>query len=153
MSYRRPVQVLVHAVRRTGDGWRYLMLHRVPQRGGFWPGVTRGADWGEELEDAARRELLEETSLPPNELRQVDCSYTTAMQERWRESYGPGAKQIKACVFLAVVEGDDVVLSPDEHDACRWCGCEQALALLACPENTKARQCCRQPLEESKRHV
>ncbi len=151
MSYRRPTQVLVHPVRRTENGWHYLMLRRIPQRGGFWQGVSGGAEWGEELQDAARRELFEETGLRPTELRPVDCHYTFAMQERWKEWYRPGTTEIEEYVFLAVVEGEDVALSPQEHDDCRWCTYEQALALLVWPENVTALQCCQRLLEEVKR--
>jgi ADP-ribose pyrophosphatase YjhB (NUDIX family) len=55
MTYRQPVQVLVHPVRRTEEGWRYLLLHRIPRRGGFWQGVSGGVEWGEALAAAARR--------------------------------------------------------------------------------------------------
>jgi 8-oxo-dGTP pyrophosphatase MutT (NUDIX family) len=151
MSYRRPTQVLVHAVRRTEDGWSYLMLRRVPQRGGFWQGVSGGAEWGEELPDAARRELLEETGLQPVELRRVDCQYTLPMEERWKKWYRPGTAEIEEYVFLALVEGQDVVLSPEEHDDCRWCSYEEALGLLAWPENVKALRCCQQALAEVNR--
>jgi 8-oxo-dGTP pyrophosphatase MutT (NUDIX family) len=151
MSYRRPTQVLVHAVRRTPDGWRYLMLRRIPQRGGFWQGVSGGAEWGEGLQDAAQRELFEETGLRPLELRQADCHYTLAMQERWKKWYYPGTAEIEEYVFLAVVEGEDVSLSAEEHDDCRWCTYEQALGLLAWPENVRALRCCQQVLAEVKR--
>jgi 8-oxo-dGTP pyrophosphatase MutT (NUDIX family) len=148
MSYRRPTQVLVHAVRRTPSGWRYLMLRRVPQRGGFWQGVSGGADWGEELPDAARRELWEETGLRPVVLRPVDYHYTFAMQERWRKWYRPGTPEIEEYVFLAVVEGEKVILSPQEHDDCRWCSYEEALGLLSWAHNAEALQRCQQALGE-----
>jgi dATP pyrophosphohydrolase len=142
MTYRQPLQVLVHPVRWTDEGWRYLMLHRIPRRGGFWQGVSGGVEWGEALADAARRELGEETGLSAQQLQQVDCSYTFSMQDEWREFYPPGTTDIAEHVFLAVVEGAEPTLSPDEHDAWRWCTFEEAQALLAWPENVVALQCC-----------
>jgi dATP pyrophosphohydrolase len=148
MRYRQPIQVLVHPVRWTDGGWRYLMLHRVPEGGGYWQSVSGGVEWGETLEDAARRELIEETHLRPVELRQVDCSYSYAVQEEWKHWYAPGTAEIAEHVFLAVVEGEEPVLSPEEHDDWRWCTYEEALALLKWPENIEALQCCQRALEE-----
>jgi lipoyl(octanoyl) transferase len=136
------VQVLVHPVRRTEEGWRYLLLHRIPRRGGFWQGVSGGVEWGEALAAAARRELFEEAGFSPQQLQQVDCSYTFPMQEEWREIYPPGTSEVAEHVFLAVVESAEPTLSPGEHDAWRWCTFEEALALLAWPENVVALQCC-----------
>lgn len=152
MTYRQPVQVLVHPVRWTEESWRYLMLHRTPQRGGFWQGVSGGVEWGEELADAAaRREQGEETGLSPRQLHRVDCSYTFPMQAEWREIYPPGTTEVVEHVFLAVVEGAEPTLSPGEHDAWRWCTFEEALALLAWPENVVALRCCEQVVAQLNR--
>jgi dATP pyrophosphohydrolase len=143
MTYRQPVQVLVHPVCWTEEGWRYLMLHRIPQRGGFWQGVSGGVEWGELLADAARRELAEETGFSPVQLQRVDCSYTFSMEEEWVEMYPPGTSEVVEHVFLAVVESSQPRLSSDEHDAWRWCTFEEAMALLTWPENMVALRCCR----------
>lgn len=141
-SYRQPVQVLVHPVRRTDEGWRYLMLHRIPQRGGFWQGVSGGVEWGEELADAAQRELREETGFSARQLQRVNCSYSFAIEDEWRESFAPGTDKIVEHVFLAMVDSAIPALSPDEHDTWRWCTFDEALALLVWPENVVALQCC-----------
>jgi dATP pyrophosphohydrolase len=124
------------------------MLHRISERGEFWQGVSGGVEWDETLEAAARRELIEETSLRPVELRQVNCSYTFAMQEDWKRWYAPGTAEIAEHVFLAVVEGEKPVLSAEEHDDWRWCTYEEALALLAWPENIEALRCSQRVLWE-----
>jgi len=147
VSYRRPVQVLVYPVRSTDNSWRYLLLHRIRERGGFWQGVTGGAEWGEELPDAARRELFEETSFRPIELLRVDCTYTFPMQDGWKRHYLPGTLKIEEHVFLAVVQGAEPVLSPEEHDDWRWCTYKQAVGLLAWAENIEALRCCWRVLE------
>ena len=148
MEYRRPVQVLVHAVQHTAGGWYFLMLHRVPGRGSFWQGVSGGAQWGESLEDAARRELLEETGLQPIELCYLDFSYTLPMQESWKRWYAPGTREIVEHVYLAIVESQEPVLHSGEHDDWRWCTFEQALALLRFPDNVEALRICRRSLAQ-----
>jgi dATP pyrophosphohydrolase len=150
MTYRQPIQVLVYPARQTGDGWRYLLLHRVPERDGFWQGASGGVEWGETLQHAARRELFEETGLHPVELRRTDCSYAYAMQEEWSYWYAPNTAQIAEHVFLAVVEGEQPVPSPGEHNDWRWCTYEEALALLAWPENIEALKYCQRLLKQVK---
>lgn len=148
MEYKRPTQVLVYPVRHTEDGWRFLMLHRTPERGGFWQGVTGGAEWGEQLSQAAQRELFEETHLRPIQLWQVDCSYTYPLQDRWRPQYQPGTLKIAEYVSLAVVGEAEAVVSPEEHDDWRWCAVQEALSLLTWPENVNALHCCQGLLED-----
>ncbi len=145
-AYRRPVQVLVYAVRRTEAGWRYLMLHRIPARGGFWQGVTGGAEWGEELVDAASREFWEETCLPAIELRALGCSYAYPMQDRWKDLYHADTEEIEEHAFLAIVECAKVIISSEEHDEWRWSTYDEALDLLEWRENVQALQCCHRAL-------
>ena len=143
---RQPVQVLVYPVKDVGGDWQYLLLRRVPRpalgMSGFWQGITGGAEEGEELADAAMRELTEETGLVPSALEQVDYSYSFAMQEQWRGLYADGVEQIVEHVFVATVDAlQDPVLS-GEHDRWEWCGLERALRLLVHPENVEALKRC-----------
>lgn len=147
-TYRRPVQVLVYAVLWTEDGWRYLMLHRIPARGGFWQGVTGGAEWGEGLLDATRRELWEETHLRAIELRASGCRYAYPMQDRWKKRYRADTEEIEEHVFLAIVEATRVTIDSEEHDDWRWSSYGEALDLLKWRENIQALECCHRVLTE-----
>ncbi len=97
------------------------MLRRVPERGGFWQGVTGGVEEGERLIDAARREVLEETSLCPHTITPIDHSYTFPLEERWKRLYPEDVHEIVEHVFIAHTDEATPTLS-DEHDAWRWCG-------------------------------
>ena len=140
---RQPIQVLVYVVRRHAEGgWEYLLLRRVPGRGGFWQGVTGGVEGGEDLVDAARRELAEETGLTPLTMAMAGFRYSFPMEDRWRPLYEPGIEAITEHVLIATVDSrDEPVLSP-EHDNYEWCEFNEALRKLSWPNNIRAlRQC------------
>ncbi len=142
---RQPVQVLIYPVRRTGKIWEYLLLRRIPDRGGFWQGVTGGVEEGEDLAEAARRELLEETGLVPLTLENIDYSYSySVVGNEWPEHfYAAGVEKITEHVFVAFVEEQqEPVLDSDEHDEWKWHRFREALELLKWPENVNALKRC-----------
>jgi dATP pyrophosphohydrolase len=139
---RQPFQVLVYPARVASDDWEYLLLRRIPGRGGFWQGVTGGIEEGEDLATAALRELAEEASLVPSALEQMDCSYTLSMQDEWRDLYAAGVEKIVEYVFIALVDRQQEPALSWEHDAWQWCSLDEALALLTYPGNIGALKSC-----------
>ncbi len=73
---RVPIQVLVYAVSRTRETPKVLLLRRTVRLGGFWQGVTGAPLDGESLNDAAIRELREETGFEANRLVDLKFSYS-----------------------------------------------------------------------------
>jgi len=140
---RLPIQVLVY-VAKVVDGRReYLLLRRLPSRGGFWQGVTGGVEEGEELLDAAHRELAEETHLAPVKIQLVDYSYSFAVSDSWRHLYADDVKEITERVFATIVDGQQTpMIDPREHDQWQWCSLDAALMLLTWPENIEALKRC-----------
>jgi dATP pyrophosphohydrolase len=143
---RQPIQVSVFPVRSIDSGWDYLMLRRVPRPtaglAAFWQGITGGVEEGEDLLEAAMRELAEETGIVPSALEQIGFSYSFPMEEAWRGLYAAGVEEIEEHVFVALVgRGQEPRLSW-EHDRYEWCGLEQALALLTYPGNVEALRRC-----------
>ncbi|MCL6642087.1 MAG: NUDIX pyrophosphatase [Candidatus Bipolaricaulota bacterium] len=142
---RQPIQVLVYPVRRIGDRWEYLLLHRIPSCGGFWQGVTGGVQQGEGLTEAAQRELLEETGLVPSLLEKIDYSYSFPLDEEWRHLYSSTVREIIEYVFVAHIGvQQEPQIDPLEHDEWRWCRFEEALELLYWPGNREALKRCHQ---------
>ncbi len=140
---RQPIQVLIYPVRRAGNHWKFLLLRRIPSRGGFWQGVTGGVEEGETLIEAARRELLEETGLIPIALAMIDYSYSFPIEDKWRHLYALGVERITEYVFVAHVgEQKEPTIDSNEHDQYRWCSLEEALRLLTWPENKEALKKC-----------
>lgn len=111
-----------------GERWRVLLLRRIPERGGFWQPVTGSVEAGESLEDAALRELREETGLPAERLVDLglEATFTGFDGHRYHER-----------AFAAVVATDAFVRSA-EHDDARLVPLGEAEELLRWEENRVA---------------
>ena len=120
---RVPRDISVHLFRREREGVRFLMLRRLPHRGGFWQGVTGAPLPGETDIDAAIREVRKETRYDVRDsLVSVTIRYHYALPperaDRWRALYGPGVATISVVTFGAEVpRGVSPVLDAGEHDA------------------------------------
>ncbi len=142
---RKPIQVLVYPVQVTDGNLHYLLLHRIASRGDFWQGVTGGVEEDEEIIDAARREMIEETGLHPVTIERVDYTFSYPVADRWRHLYAEEVSEITEYVFIATVDGVQTPqLDPREHDLWQWSNCESALALLKWPGNIEGLKLCDQ---------
>ena len=114
---RQPIQVLIYPVKFAGSDWEYLLLKRVPSRGEFWQGVTGGVEESEDLVEAARRELIEETGLAHSSLERIDYTYSFPVEDKWRHLYATGVERIIEYVFIAYIDSQqNPIIYPDEHD-------------------------------------
>ena len=142
---RQPFSVLVYPVRPADSSWEYLILRRIaiPDLAlpNCWQGVTGGLEEGENLVQAARRELAEETGFVPSKLEQIGFSYSFPIRDEWRKQYGPGPKEVVEYVFVAFVNGQQKP-KLSEHDEWQWCTIDQALKLLLYPGNIEALRRC-----------
>jgi diaminopimelate epimerase len=136
---RVPRQVLVYVYRK---GPEFLLLRRIERLGGFWQGVTGAPDWGESDEDAAAREVREETGLDVSvrplgyryELRKDEAEEWSAAL--WDRVYEPGVETVPEEVYAAEAPvGQEPMLASGEHDDYRWCALDEALGLLKFEEN------------------
>ncbi len=136
---RIPIQVLVYPVKKTNEDWEYLMLKRVKNRGGFWQGVTGAPENEENLSKAAKRELFEETGYNPLNLIETDISYIIPMEDRWKEIYPEGTKEIPEYLFIAKIDvSSPPKIDPIEHNDWKWCSYEEAMNLLSLEDNKRA---------------
>jgi 8-oxo-dGTP pyrophosphatase MutT (NUDIX family) len=137
---RTGAEVAVFVTRRNAA--EVLILHRSPVQGGYWHVVAGGIEAGEDTEDAARRELREETGLVTNVTqgpRVVEYAYplTEEPADR-RERYDPAVVEVSvACFRCESLEDWEPVLDW-EHDGYQWCSPAEAVAALRWPETARA---------------
>ena len=148
---RIPIQVLVYPVRKTNEGWEYLMLKRVKNRGGFWQGVTGAPENDETLSEAAKRELYEETGYSSVNLIKTDINFIIPMEDRWKEIYPEGTKEIPEYLFIAVIHHlGPPKIDPIEHNDWKWCLYDDAFNLLTWEDNKRALEYVQKFLREEK---
>lgn len=107
---------VVIVVRR---GEEYLVVHRSPDNHPCWHVISGGVEQGETDEEAAVRELREETGLDAT-VEPLDFSFTH--------------DGIHVECFLAETPGSWEPVLDWEHDDYRWLPRDEAAALLYWPE-------------------
>jgi len=129
----------VFVTRRSGS--EVLIVHRSPEQGGYWHVVAGGVEPGEAVEEAAGRELLEETGLISEAMATVNVMYAYSLSEEPadRQSlYDPSIAEVEVNCFH-VSAPDDWEPSLDwEHDGHRWCEPGEACAALRWPDTAEA---------------
>ncbi len=114
-----PGVVEVYVIRHNGGDWRVLALQRAAdaKRPGSWETVYGKIDAGERPEDAAVRELSEETGL------EVKALYNVTVNS----FYLHAKRTIEMCiVFAAFVADDSEVAIGEEHQHFEWLPIEEA---------------------------
>ncbi len=120
------VLVLVHT-----PALEVLLIERAA-RPGFWQSVTGSLERPDEpLEEAARREVLEETGIDAGQgrLARWNLAYTFEIYPEWRHRFVAGVTHNTEHVFgLDVPRRLAVRLAPEEHTASLWLPWREAAA-------------------------
>ncbi len=97
-----------------------LLIKRVDSAD-LWQSVTGSLEWGESAENAAYRELLEETGIETDTLRSTGIRRNYRIKEAWKPRYHPNALRNHETLFYCeLAERIDVQLNPLEHSAYEW---------------------------------
>lgn len=115
-----------------------LMMQRVfPED--FWQSVTGSLEWGERAEQAAIRELKEETGLQADGLINCEFSQEFEIYSLWRNRYEPGVMRNREHVFLLPLDNcDSVTIDPREHSEYQWISREEAIQMATSHTNSEA---------------
>lgn len=120
----RPMQTISVATVRVQSGVpQVLVLERIPERGGFWQTVTGRIEPGEAPEQAARRELQEETGLALD-VMPLGYEHSFALGDAL-----PPKLVHETAFFARWPEGREVATGP-EHRAHAWLSLDEALTRL-----------------------
>lgn len=134
--FKRPESVLVLVY--TAAGEVLLLRRRTPED--FWQSVTGSLEWDETPEQAARRELFEETGLEAGDAL-IDCQVINRFPilPAWRARYAPDVAENVERVFRIVYPDRPAIrLDPAEHLEYRWLDRESAAALATSYTNRDA---------------
>ncbi len=109
---------------------KYLILKRSPSKGAFWRPVTGGVHHHESPNEAALREVEEETGL--KKIRTlIDSKYTFSFTLQ-------SGRVLEERVFLVEVEEMVNIVLSDEHTEYQWLAIEDAVFLLEWDSNKEA---------------
>jgi len=119
---KRKIQVEIIVFKWIDDQPLFLLAKRSEKKGGFWQPITGGVEKGEEILDAAKRELFEETQI---------TDYIQILQDvHYFEFNSDAGDHLKEYVFGFEVAADTEAKLSHEHTEMKWCNLQQALDLL-----------------------
>lgn len=104
----------------------FLVMRRIPDKGGFWQPLTGGVRVGEELEVALRREVGEETGIVVVN-RVINTGFTFPFSDH-------GKNYVEYVYGVEVASNSEVRLSA-EHDTYLWATKDEVPSLLKWPSN------------------
>ena len=112
--------------RRGAAGPEILMMLRVPSHGLWWQSVTGMMEPGEDPEQTAHRELMEETGLTGT-LRPLGLSHSFWVDSTIIRFPDPEPRfNTEICFSMEVAPEAVVRLEPAEHSEYFWCGLDEA---------------------------
>ena len=132
MRYRKGVFIVVY--RKGRKKFEYLILNRILHWQG-WEFPKGGLEKGENDEEAAKRELKEETGLKARRMLKL--------KEKGKFDYGreladrPGILGQAWKLFAAEAEKGKIRIDKNEHQDYRWLGFKQAYNLLTWPSQKR----------------
>jgi dihydroneopterin triphosphate diphosphatase len=118
----------------TAAGEFLLMERRRPP--GFWQSVTGSLEWGEMADDAARREVIEETGITQGFLRNLQWTQVYEILPAFGKTYAPGiTTNLEHAFALKLLARVPVTLSVTEHVQYRWASAAEAVDTVSSSTN------------------
>ena len=127
-AYKTPVSVLVVIHTVAGE---FLLIERAAHPG-YWQSVTGSLEATDaDLATTARREVVEETGIPPELGTLTDWHLSNRYEifPEWRHRYAPGVTTNTEHLFSLCLPGrTDIRLAENEHRAAIWLAADNAAA-------------------------
>ena len=118
----------------TAGGEFLLLERRRPP--GFWQSVTGSLEWGEMADDAARREVVEETGITQGLLRNLQWTQVYEILPAFGKRFAPGVtRNLEHAFALKLLERAPVTLSVSEHVQYRWASAGEAIETVSSGSN------------------
>jgi len=116
-------------------GGEFLVMERC-RPAGFWQSVTGSLEWGEMADDAARREVIEETGITQGLLRNLQWTQTYEIMASFGRKYAPGiTRNLEHAFALKLMQRVPVRLSPTEHVQFKWLLAAEAIDTVSSHTN------------------
>lgn len=117
----------------TAAGEFLLLERRRPP--GFWQSVTGSLEWGEMADDAARREVIEETGITEGLLRNLQWTQVYDILPSFGKKFAPGVtRNLEHAFALKLLQRVPVSMSP-EHVQYRWAPAAEAIETVSSGTN------------------
>lgn len=127
-AYKTPVSVLVVIHTVAGE---FLLIERAAHPG-YWQSVTGSLEATDaDLATTARREVVEETGIPPELGTLTDWHLSNRYEifPEWRHRYAPGVTTNTEHLFsLCLPSRNEIRLAENEHRAAIWLAADDAAA-------------------------
>ena len=130
--YKQPQSVQVVIFAGGGSARKYLLLRRIASHGGFWQSVTGSLELGESPEQAAVREVQEETGIEASIGSLIDLRLKNVFKiaPEWLNKYAAGTVYNEEVCFALKASEIVVRLDSREHDEYQWAGYDESMRLL-----------------------
>lgn len=143
---RQPFSVNVFIATFDGGSPRFLLLQKRARVDlgleSFWQGVTGGIEDDESKEEAAIREVYEETQIAGMQLFDVNFTCRFSTEKEWTYMYNMKYLEIVEHTFLGLIPEKRPPTLSGEHTAYRWLKYSEAHSLLKLEHNKLALEKC-----------
>ncbi|MBY0376535.1 NUDIX pyrophosphatase [Patescibacteria group bacterium] len=131
LTYNRIAQVNIVCFTESLEGIKILILKRNKIKGGFWQTVTGGIHPGENLFNASKRELMEETGFGESDGQLLATDYIYSF-------IGNDNYELHEYVFGYKINDPAKFKISTEHDEFQWCSPTEAKEKMSFETNKNA---------------